>query len=85
VIAAADDTRVFLEPGGGFVYPERCIAAQLDLAVRAGARIEQAAVSSVSQQGSTVVIETADGIIEAGQAVVAAGKLDGPAHGSAFR
>jgi sarcosine oxidase len=83
-VAAADDTQAFLEPGGGFVYPDRCIAAQLHLAVRAGARIEQAAISSVSQRGGGVMIETAAGIIEAGQAVVAAGSWTGPLMGAPF-
>ena len=83
-IAATDEVKGVFEPGGGFVYPERCIAAQLGLAVRSGAKVERAAVLSVSQRDGRVVIEMDTGTVEAGQAVVAAGSWTGPLMGAPF-
>lgn len=66
---------VYFEPGGGLVFPERCIAAQLGQARALGATIltgEQ--VVSVRAIGDGVEIHTASGTtISAGRAVIAAG------------
>ena len=72
-IAGADGTRAYFEPGGGFVRPERCIAAQLAVARRLGARTMKAEVQAIRQVGRGVEIGLADETIEAGHAVIAAG------------
>lgn len=75
----------YFEPGGGYVRPERCIAAQLAEAARHGAEIRTgAAVIAVAQRGATVAVETRDGTIEAGQVVVAAGAWAGPLLGAPY-
>jgi sarcosine oxidase len=74
-----------LESGGGFVRPERCIAAQLVAAENLGARILRGlAVTDVRPDGAGVVVETAAGPIRAGHAVVAAGAWAGPLLGPPF-
>lgn len=80
------DEEGYLEPGGGFVHPERCIAAQLRQAVGLGASVLTGqAVRDIRQDGDGVLIETDATRIHAGQAVVAsgawAGKLLGPPFG----
>lgn len=58
--ALAGDELVYFEPGGGFVFPERCIAAQLAMAQKLGARI-------VAGAPVAAITETADGVaVEAG-------------------
>lgn len=74
-----------LELGGGFVYPELCVQTQLTLAAARGARIVTGnTVLAVRQEGGSVVVETADGVIRAGQAVVAAGAWAGRLLGAPF-
>lgn len=65
----------YFEPGGSYVRPERCVAAQLALARRHGATIRgNAEVASISPYGDGVCVKLADGErITAGQAVLAAG------------
>jgi len=65
----------YFEPGGGYVRPERCVAAQLGLARRHGAAIRcNAQVASVSRDGDGVCVTLADGErILAAEAVLAAG------------
>ena len=75
----------FFEPSGGFVRPERCVAAQLRLAVEGGAELMTGTtVLSVVERGDGVVVETDRGTVEAKQAVMAAGswagKLLGPPY-----
>lgn len=66
--------RCYFEPGGGFVRPERCIAVQLQLAARAGARLmTNTVVLGLEAVGGGVRITTTAGTIIAGQAVIAAG------------
>lgn len=70
----AGDEKVYFEPGGGYVFPERCIAAQLARAVALGAEIlSDTQVRSIEPSGDHVVVETSRGRIVAGQAIVAAG------------
>ena len=64
----------YFEPGGGLVYPERCIAAQLRSARRRGARIQtNERVLSVEASGKGVRVTTDRAHYEADQVVVAAG------------
>lgn len=68
------DERAYFEPGAGFVYPERCIAAQLRLAAQAGASIRTGEiVTAISSSGSGVRVETDRGVYEAGRAILSAG------------
>lgn len=64
------------EPGAGFVRPERCIAAQLELARRHGASVVTGAAVlglEAAGNGDAVEVRTAEARFLAGQAVVAAG------------
>lgn len=65
----------YFEPGGGYVRPERCVAAQLGLARRHGAAIRtHTQVTLIARDGDGVCITLADGErILAAEAVVAAG------------
>lgn len=68
------DEQVYYEPGGGLVYPERCIAAQLDRAEALGARLRlNEPVLSIEQSGGSVRVTTTRGRYEAGHVVVTAG------------
>ncbi len=73
------DEEGYFEPGGGFVHPERCIAAQDGASVLTGRR-----VLAVQQRGGSVQIDTDAGAIQADQAVVAAGAWAGALLGGAF-
>jgi sarcosine oxidase len=62
------------EPGGGVVYPERCIAAQLALARRAGAQLlTDEPVQAVVREGGVWRVHTARGTHHAAQVLVTAG------------
>jgi sarcosine oxidase len=64
----------YYEPGAGFVRPEACIAAQLDLAREAGAETRTGlAVEDVVQEPGGVRVITAAGEFFANRAVIAAG------------
>lgn len=81
----AGDEKAYYEPGGGFVYPERCIAAQLRGAAEAGADIRTGcAVTALHQDEGGIRIETGGGPILADRAVVAAGAWTAPLLGSPF-
>jgi sarcosine oxidase len=69
-----DETGYF-EPGGGFLRPERCVAAQLMLARRHGAEIRtNTQVTAIVPDGAGVCITIGDGQrIFAAEAVLAAG------------
>lgn len=80
------------EPGAGFVRPERCIAAQLELARRHGAAVVTGAPVlgfEAAGNGDAVEVRTADATFDAGQAVVAVGawlpQLLDPALAAPFR
>src|ERR1700761_6528704 len=56
--------KAYFEPGGGYVFPERCISAQLKRAAELGADIRCGVqVLSIDQQGGAVRIKTSDGTI----------------------
>lgn len=81
----AGDERAYYEPGGGYVLPERCVAAQLRRAVALGAEIRSGCeVRAIAQAGSGIRIETADGPVLAGRAVVSAGAWTAPLLGEPF-
>ncbi|MCC6317521.1 MAG: N-methyl-L-tryptophan oxidase [Gemmatimonadaceae bacterium] len=62
------------QPDGGFLVPERCIAASLELARVAGADVRPAeGVVRWEAKRGAVTVDTARGTYEAGQLVVAAG------------
>lgn len=68
------DELVYFEPGGGFVYPERCIAAQLSMAERLGATIctgEQ--VLDVQSTADGASVRTATCTLHAGHVILSAG------------
>ncbi|NNM74833.1 N-methyl-L-tryptophan oxidase [Enterovirga aerilata] len=68
------DEQAYFEPGAGFVYPERCIAAQLRLAGQAGATLRTGeTVTSIAPSGSGVRVETDRDVYEAARAVLSAG------------
>lgn len=64
----------YFEPGGGYVHPEECIAAQLDLSRRHGAQIETntEVVELVEETGGVRVL-TASGDFSTRHVVVTAG------------
>jgi sarcosine oxidase len=64
----------YFEPGGGYVRPEQCIAAQLQRARALGAETRLGTVVlAVASEGDGVRIATDAGDILAGQAIVSAG------------
>ena len=77
--------RAYFEPGGGYVRPERCIAAQLRGAAARGARIRTGVtVRAMVPQAGGVRIETSDGPVVAGRVVVSAGAWTAPLLGAPF-
>jgi sarcosine oxidase len=69
-----DPEVAYFEPGAGMVYPERCIAAQLELARRFGARVQSPeTVREIEPIPGGVRVTTDQARYEAGQAVVCAG------------
>lgn len=77
-LGLAGNEKAYYEPGGGYVFPERCISAQLSRASQLGAQIRtDVEVLSVDQHGM-VRVETSSGTIEAQQAVVTAGGWTAP-------
>lgn len=77
--------KVYYEPGGGYVMPERCVHAQLTRAKALGAAIRtNVEVLSIAQTGTSVRVETTAGTFEAGQVVVSAGAWNAHLLGSPF-
>jgi len=77
--------KAYYEPGGGYVYPERCIKAQLTRAEQLGATIRTGVeVLSIVQRGSAVRVETSSGTFEADQVVVSAGGWNAHLLGAPF-
>lgn len=72
--ALSGDELVYFEPGGGFVYPERCIAAQLTLARKLGARIVTGAqVTAISEAAGGVAVQAGGTTYHADHVILAAG------------
>lgn len=81
----AGDADAYLEPGGGFVHPERCIAAQLRRAAALGAGIRTGCtVQGIRRDGQAMLVETDAGPVLADQVVVAAGAWAGKLLGAPF-
>ena len=81
----AGDEKAYYEPGGGYVFPERCVAAQLRRAGERGAEIRTGCeVLALRQDAAGVHVETADGSILADRAVVSAGAWTAPLLGRPF-
>ncbi|MET0675565.1 MAG: N-methyl-L-tryptophan oxidase [Bradyrhizobium sp.] len=79
------DEKAYYEPGGGYVFPERCITAQLTRARQLGAEIRTGVeVLSIAQTGSSVRLETSSGVFEADQVVVSAGSWNAHLLGAPF-
>ncbi len=69
-----DDETGYYEPGAGFVRPERCVTAQLQLAERSGATLRLGErVLEVGPEGSGVLVRTDRSRYLAGRAVLTAG------------
>jgi sarcosine oxidase len=84
-LGLAGNEKAYYEPGGGYVFPERCISAQLARASQLGAHIRTGVeVLSIGQHPGAVRIETSDGTILAGQVVVSAGSWTAPLLGAPF-
>lgn len=70
----AGEELVYFEPGSGFVYPERCIAAQLALAGKLGARIVTGAqVTAITETASGVTVAAGGDTYHADRVILAAG------------
>jgi sarcosine oxidase len=83
-LGLAGSEKAYYEPGGGYVFPERCISVQLERASQLGADIRTGVeVLSIDQPG-IVRIETSNGTIQAGQVVVSAGSWTAPLLGAPF-
>ncbi|KKC39727.1 hypothetical protein WH87_06170 [Devosia epidermidihirudinis] len=75
----------YFEPGGGYLWPERCVSAQLDLAAKHGATTYLGErVLSVTAESDGVRIVTDQRTILAGQAIVSAGAWAGQLLGAPF-
>jgi sarcosine oxidase len=71
---AGDDETAVFEPGAGVVFPERCIAAQLLMARRAGAVLRgDTPVERVARSASGLAVHTSAGVFHAPQLLLAAG------------
>ncbi|MFK4811913.1 N-methyl-L-tryptophan oxidase [Devosia sp. ZW T5_3] len=81
----AGDEIGYYEPGGGYLMPERCAAANLELARRHGATIKLGEiVTAITPDGSGVSITLGGETIHAGQAIVTAGAWAGGLLGAPF-
>jgi sarcosine oxidase len=79
------DEKAYYEPGGGYVFPERCVGAQLTRAAQLGAMIRTGVeVLSIAQAGTVVRVETSSGTFEASQVVVSAGSWNAHLLGAPF-
>ena len=80
-----DDAIAYYEPEGGFVRPERCIAAQLKAAREIGAAvIARATVSAVESAGNVVRVRAGDRTVVADKVVICAGMWSAELLGEPF-
>lgn len=63
------------EPNGGYLLPEQCVLAQLDLAARHGAEIRhtEPVLKWTAQNDNEVMVETSQGRYQAGRLVITTG------------
>jgi sarcosine oxidase len=74
VFQVDNDSVGLVEPRAGFLDPEQCVTACLEVAERAKAQIRLGVtVTGWKQSGSGIRLETSSGVIECGRAVFAAG------------
>ncbi|WP_375398006.1 N-methyl-L-tryptophan oxidase [uncultured Sphingomonas sp.] len=72
--AIPDEAQVYHEPGGGLVFPEACIRAQLGRAVALGAELHvDEQVLTLEEDAGGVRVVTTRGAYQAARAVVTAG------------
>lgn len=84
-VGLTGDEKVYYEPGGGYVFPEACIGAQLSRAAALGAEIRTGVeVLSLAQEGDRVVVETTEGRVVAQHAIVSAGGWSGGLLGAPY-
>ena len=82
---AADTDAGYFEPGAGYLFPDRCIAAQLERARAHGATVrEHVEVRALHTDAQGVTVETSAGDFHAGRVVVAAGAWSGDLLGAPF-
>ncbi|WP_137279180.1 N-methyl-L-tryptophan oxidase [Pseudomonas rhizoryzae] len=81
----ADDALGYFEPGGGYLYPEACIQAQLDGARERGARLfTDTVIDRLEQDASGVILHSAQRSWRAKRVVVAAGMWSAELLGAPF-
>jgi len=79
------DERAYYEPEAGVLHPERCVAAMLAMAQRAGASwLSGQPVLALKADGDSVMATTASGVHRAARAVVCAGSWLPALVGGAF-
>jgi sarcosine oxidase len=83
-LSLAGSETAYYEPGGGYVFPERCISVQLERASQLGADVRTGVEALSIDQPGMVRIETSSGTIQAGQVVVSAGSWTAPLLGAPF-
>lgn len=75
----------YYEPGGGFLDPEACVASNLTLAARFGARTRlDTIVTGIKDAGTGVILDIAGEKLAAGEVVVSAGAWAGQLLGTPF-
>ena len=84
-IGLKGDEKAYYEPGGGYVMPERCIAAHLSRARDRGATTwTDTEVTRLASDGEGVTIETSKGRLRARHVIVSAGAWTAPLLGKPF-
>jgi len=80
------DETCYYEPGAGFLRPERCIQAQLDLAIKHGATVHTGqAVRRITADAHAVTVVTDSAAYSASHVIVTAGAWAPQLLGDAFR
>jgi sarcosine oxidase len=75
----------YFEPGGGYLLPERCVAANLAAGERARGRLLLGTtLIALHEEADHVRLQTTGGSIHAGRVVVSAGAWAGPLLGQPF-
>ncbi|MBB2896092.1 N-methyl-L-tryptophan oxidase [Pseudomonas sp. AS2.8] len=81
----AEDALGYFEPGGGYLYPEACIQAQLDGARGRGAQIHtNTVIERLETDGQGVSLHSAQGRWRAKRVIVAAGMWSAELLGAPF-
>lgn len=81
----ADDALGYFEPGGGYLYPEACIQAQLEAAQAHGAQLfTNTCIERLEQSEQGVRLQSAQGSWRAERVIVAAGMWSAELLGAPF-